>query len=60
MMLIYVLCMILFAIGIYGIVVKKNLVKIIISFCILDYAVNLFFILIGYKKDGIAPIMMPG
>ncbi|OIN98452.1 cation:proton antiporter [Candidatus Desantisbacteria bacterium CG_4_10_14_0_8_um_filter_48_22] len=59
-MLIYVLCMILFAIGIYGIVVKKNLVKIIISFCILDYAVNLFFILIGYKKDGIAPIMMPG
>ncbi|OIN97734.1 cation:proton antiporter [Candidatus Desantisbacteria bacterium CG1_02_38_46] len=59
-MLIYVLCIILFAIGLYGIVVKKNLVKIIISFGILDYSVNLFFILLGYKRDGIAPIMMKG
>lgn len=59
-MLVYILCMILFAIGLYGIVVKKNLVKIIISFGILDYSVNLFFILLGYKKNGIAPIMMKG
>ena len=59
-MLAYILCIILFAIGLYGIVVKKNLVKIIISFSILDYSVNLFLILLGYKKNGIAPIMMKG
>jgi multicomponent Na+:H+ antiporter subunit C len=59
-MLLYALCITLFAIGLYGIVVKKNLVKIIISFGILEYSVNLLLILIGYKKNGIAPIVKSG
>lgn len=59
-MILYVLCMILFALGLYGIVVKKNLVKIIISFGILDFSVNLLLILIGYKNNGVAPILKAG
>jgi len=39
--------------------VKRNLIKIIIGFIILDYAVNLFFILVGYRFKGRAPIYDP-
>ncbi|PIV19053.1 MAG: cation:proton antiporter [Elusimicrobia bacterium CG_4_10_14_3_um_filter_49_12_50_7] len=55
--MIYTLCMALFFIGLYGICCKKNLIKIVLGFIIMDYAVNLFIILIGYRKNGIAPIL---
>ncbi|MFH1353442.1 MAG: sodium:proton antiporter [bacterium] len=55
--MIYILCFMLFMIGLYGICCKKNLVKIVLGFIIMDYAVNLFLILVGYKKDGIAPVL---
>ena len=42
----YFLCMTLFTVGLYAVVVKRDLVKIIIGIAIMDYAVNLF--LIGY------------
>jgi len=57
-MLPYVLCLILFLVGLYGIITKKNLLKIIISFIIMNNALNLFFILIGYKKDAKFPIFI--
>jgi multicomponent Na+:H+ antiporter subunit C len=47
----------LFMVGLYGVVVKRNLIKIIISLIIMESAVNLFLVMIGYRKDGIAPIM---
>jgi len=56
-MLIYTLCLILFSIGLFCLLVKKNIVKKIIGFGIMEYAVNLFFILLGYKKDALAPIL---
>ena len=56
---IYFLCLILFAIGLYGILRKRNLIKIIIGIMIAEYAVNLFFVLIGYRMDGRAPIFSP-
>ncbi|MBN2406975.1 MAG: NADH-quinone oxidoreductase subunit K [Elusimicrobia bacterium] len=58
--IIYTLCMILFSVGIYGIVTKKNVVKIILSILIMENALNLFILMIGYRKDGIAPIVQPG
>jgi len=36
--------------------IKRNLIKIIIGLCIMEYSVNLFFTLIGYKHGGIVPI----
>ncbi len=53
----YILCFILFAIGLYCLLVKKNLVKKIIGLGITEYAVNLFFILLGYRRGGEAPIL---
>jgi len=55
--MIYLMCLILFSIGIYCILVKKNLIKIIIGIGIAGYAVNLFFILVGYRAEGRAPIL---
>jgi multisubunit Na+/H+ antiporter MnhC subunit len=35
---------------------KRNIIKIIIGIVICEYAVNLFFILSGYKMNGRSPI----
>jgi len=56
-MAIYLLCLILFLVGVYCILVKRNLIKIIIGLGIMEYAINLFFILVGYKMKGRAPIL---
>lgn len=53
----YALCLMLFMVGLYGVVVKRNLIKIIVSLIIMESAVNVFIIMVGYRKDGIAPIM---
>ena len=55
--MIYTLCLILFMIGLYGVLSQKNLIKIIIGLGIMEYAVNMFLIMVGYRKDGLAPIM---
>ncbi len=54
----YILCLTLFFVGLYGIIVKKNLFKIIISFIIMENALNLFFILLGYRKSATFPIFL--
>jgi len=43
-------------IGIYIILVKPNLIKVIIGLSILDTGINLFLISIGYISQGTAPI----
>ena len=57
---IYIMCLILFSVGLYCILRKRNIVKIIIGLIITEYAVNLFFVLIGYRMEGRAPICSPG
>ena len=56
---IYILCMVLFSVGLYCIMRKRNLIKIIIGLIICEYAVNLFFVLLGYRMEGRAPIHSP-
>jgi len=55
--MIYSLCLVLFFLGLLCVLTKKNIIKIIIGLVIMDNAINLFFALIGYRKNGIAPIM---
>ena len=55
-MSVYILCLILFSIGLYCILRKRNIIKIIIGVGIMEYAVNLFFILVGYRFEGRSPI----
>ena len=56
----YALCFVLITIGLYGVVVKKNIVKIVISLAVMEYGINLLLVLIGYRAGGTAPIMEPG
>ena len=56
-MSVYILCFILFCIGLYCVLRKRNIIKIIIGLGIVEYAVNLFFVLIGYRAHGRAPIL---
>ena len=58
--MIYSLCFALILIGLYGVVVKKNVVKIVISIAIMEYGINLLLILIGYRMKGEPPIIERG
>lgn len=58
--MVYFLCFVLFSIGLYCILVKRNLIKIIIGLIIVEYAVNLMLILFGYRFGGRAPILAQG
>lgn len=55
--MLYALCFLLFMIGLYCAVVKKNMIKIVIGIMIMEYAVNLFLIMLGYRIGGVAPIV---
>ena len=56
-MSLYLLCFILFSVGLYCIVRKRNIIKIIIGLGIIEYSINLFFILLGYRTHGRVPIL---
>ncbi len=48
---------IMMMIGIYGIFINRDVIKIIISLNVLELGLNLFIISIGYVTGGIAPII---
>jgi len=58
-MIVYVLCFILFLVGLYGVLTRRNLVKIAISLSIMEFAIFLILVLIGYVDQGVAPIVDP-
>jgi multicomponent Na+:H+ antiporter subunit C len=58
-MIAYILCFILFLVGLYGAVVQRNLVKIAISLSIMEFSTFIFFALLGYIDGGVAPIVNP-
>lgn len=53
---VYILCLVLFSVGLYCMLRKRNIIKIIIGLIIAEYAVNLFIVLLGYRMEGRAPI----
>jgi len=56
-MLPYLLAFLLLVVGLYAIVAKRNVIKIIVGLAILDYAVNLILVLVGYRTTpGAAPM----
>ena len=44
-------------IGIYGIIVRRNLIKIVLCLSVLYLGLILFFVSIGYTEGGAAPIL---
>jgi len=59
-MMIYLLCLVFFCVGIFGVLRQRNLIKIILGIIIAEHAVNLFFILVAYRHAGHAPIQAAG
>ena len=60
-MLPYLLAFVLLVIGLYAIVAKRNVIKVIVGLLIVDYAANLLLILVGYRGNAegapVAPIL---
>lgn len=59
-MIIYLLCFLLFLVGLYGVITKRDFIKIILSMGIIGYAVNLMLILFAYRKNASYPILSEG
>jgi len=60
----YLLAIVLLGIGLYGMVAKKNVIKIVVALLVMEHAVNLFLVLLSYRtgpngRPGIAPILTP-
>jgi len=53
---VYLLCLVLFCVGMYGVLTQRNLIKIILSLAVAESAVNIFLVLVGYRARGVAPI----
>ena len=56
----FIAAILVILIGLYGALVKRSLIKVVIGLSILDSGVNLLLISIGYIKSGTAPIFSPG
>ena len=52
----YMLCLTLFCVGLYCVLRKRNLIKIIIGIGIMEYSINLFLALVGFRIGSRSPI----
>ncbi len=57
---IYGASVLLILIGLYAVLTKKSLIKIVIGLSVIDGGIHLLLIAIGYLKNGTAPIFSPG
>ena len=58
-MTMYILIAALFAVGLWGLLAKRHVLKKILGVVILEHAVNLFLIAVGYRTGGAPPILTP-
>ncbi len=59
-MTVYILCFLLFLVGLYGVLTRRNVVKIVIGLMIIEVSVFIFLALVGYIDMGDAPILISG
>lgn len=53
----YIIAMLLITLGLYCLVLKRNLIKLIIGLAILTDGIHMFLISLGYRMEGIAAIV---
>jgi len=53
----YIIAMMLFTLGIYCLLFKRNLMKMVIGLQVMTNGLHLFLISLGYREGGIAPIL---
>ncbi len=61
----FMMAFLLLVAGLYAIVAKRNLIKVIVGLLVLDYAANLMLVLVGYRtppagRAPVAPILTGG
>ena len=56
MILNYFAAIILIVLGLYTILFKKDLIKIVLGMGLMDYGINLFIVSIGFNDGGTAPL----
>lgn len=59
-MTLYAMCFALFLVGLYGLITKRDLVKIILASGVMGYAGNLMLVLFGYRRGAAYPILEKG
>ncbi len=52
----YIAAVILIVMGLYTILFKKNIIKIVLGMSIVDYGINLLIVSTGFKEGGTAPV----
>lgn len=52
----FVACMVLVALGVWALLYKRNLIKIVIGIGLIESGVNLFLVALGYVRGGVPPI----
>lgn len=55
--MIYSLCLVLVLVGLYGVLTRGNLIKIVVSMMVIEYGIHLFLVLQGYRSEGVPPIV---
>jgi multicomponent Na+:H+ antiporter subunit C len=56
----YVGAILLFCIGLYNVIMRRNMVKKLIGLNIMETSVFFFYISLGYLKNGVSPVAGPG
>ncbi len=51
--------LILFILGLYGLLTQRNIIKLAICFNIMEASILIFFLTVGYKPEGSYPIIRP-
>lgn len=57
-MILFLLAILLFLVGLYGVATKRNLIKVIIGLTIMEYATFLILAIIGFRQQGAPPIVI--
>ena len=58
--MIFLLCLGLVAVGVYGVLTKTNVVKIVLGLLIIEHGVRLMLVAVGYRTEGVPPILAAG
>ena len=56
-MIVYLLVFVLFLVGLYGVLTRRNIIKMVIGLAIMEISIFLFLAMIGYIDTGVAPII---
>ena len=56
----YLLIAILLGVGLYGLIAKHHVLKKILGLVVIEHAINLFLVSVGYRTGAAPPILTPG